>query len=65
MDVRSDIFTSARYSMRWSPDRRPSKGARRVSTLSAILHQEPTPISQLVPRMLHDLEKIVQALPEG
>ena len=44
---------------RWSAGRRRFEGDSKMSTLAAILKQEPKPISQLVPDIPPDLEKII------
>ncbi len=58
MPVRTSS-ASARCCMRWSTGPQAFHGDSKMSTLAAILNQEPKPVSQLVPGIPRDLEKII------
>jgi len=59
VDARSDIFSfgSLLYEMITGP--RAFQGQTKVSTLSAILHQEPKPASEIADEAPHELQKII------
>ncbi|MBP1599298.1 MAG: serine/threonine protein kinase, partial [Acidobacteria bacterium] len=59
VDARSDIFSlgSVRYEM--VTGQKAFQGTSKMSTLSAILHQEPKPVSGITPAIPADLEKLI------
>ncbi len=59
VDTRSDIFSFGALLYEMISGQKAFEGDSRVSTLAAILKQEPKPISQLVADVPPDLEKIV------
>jgi serine/threonine-protein kinase len=59
VDARSDIFSFGAVLYEMITGRRAFKGDSDVSTLSAVLRDEATPISALVPDVPHELEDIV------
>ncbi len=59
LDVRSDIFSFGSMLYEMLTGRRPFRGESNISTLAAILHQEPKPASESVPEIPRDLEQIV------
>jgi eukaryotic-like serine/threonine-protein kinase len=60
VDVRSDIFSFGSVLYEMVTGQKAFQGDTKMSTLAAIMNQEPKPVSQLVPGIPHDLEKIVQ-----
>jgi serine/threonine-protein kinase len=59
VDARSDIFSFGSVLYEMITGRRAFKGDSDISTLSAVLRDEATPISVLVPDVPHELEDIV------
>src|SRR5439155_24378272 len=59
VDARSDIFSFGSVLYEMATGQQAFHGDSRMSTLAAIMNQEPKPISQLVPGIPHDLEKII------
>src|SRR5205814_10210658 len=59
LDARSDIFSFGSVLYEMVTGRRAFEGARKISTLSAILHKEPPPAHDFIPASPRDLEKIV------
>ena len=59
VDARSDIFSFGSVLYEMVSGQKAFQGDSKLSTLAAILKQEPKPISQLVPDVPPDLEKII------
>ena len=59
VDARSDIFSFGSVLYEMVSGQQAFQGDSKMSTLAAILNQEPKPISQLVPGIPRDLEKII------
>jgi Tol biopolymer transport system component/predicted Ser/Thr protein kinase len=59
LDARSDIFSFGSVLYEMITGRRAFRGETRVSTLSAILKEEPQPVSGVVEDVPRDLEKVV------
>ncbi len=59
LDARSDIFSFGSVLYEMVTGRRAFEGATKISTLSAILHKEPSPAHDVIPDAPRDLEKIV------
>ena len=59
VDARSDIFSFGSVLYEMATGQQAFHGDSKMSTLAAILNQEPKPISQLVPGIPRDLEKII------
>jgi serine/threonine protein kinase len=59
VDARSDIFSFGSVLYEMITGRRAFRGETRVSTLSAILKEEPQPISTIAEYVPHELERIV------
>jgi Tol biopolymer transport system component/predicted Ser/Thr protein kinase len=59
LDARSDIFSFGSVLYEIVTGRRAFEGATKISTLSAILHKEPTPAHDVIPEAPRDLEKII------
>jgi eukaryotic-like serine/threonine-protein kinase len=59
VDVRSDIFSFGSVLYEMATGQQAFHGDSKMSTLAAILNQEPKPISQLVPGIPRDVEKII------
>ena len=60
LDGRSDIFSFGSVLYEMSTGRRAFQGETKLSTLSAILREEPKPASELAPAVPRELEKIIQ-----
>src|SRR5215472_3467299 len=59
IDARSDIFSFGSVLYEMVTGRRPFEGASKISTLSAILHQEQQPPGELAAGVPAELEKII------
>ena len=59
VDGRSDIFSFGSVLYEMVTARRAFEGATQISTLSAILHKEPKPASEISPAVPMELEKII------
>jgi serine/threonine protein kinase len=59
VDARSDIFSFGSVLYEMATGQQAFHGDSKMSTLAAIMNQEPKPISQLVPGIPRDLEKII------
>ena len=59
VDARSDIFSFGAVLYEMVSGQKAFEDDSKVSTLAAIFKQEPKPISQLVPAIPRDLEKII------
>ncbi len=59
LDARSDIFSFGTVLYEMFTGRHPFHGESRLSTLSAILNQEPKPVSEIAPDTPPELEKII------
>ena len=59
VDARSDIFSFGTVLYEMVSGQKAFEGDSKLSTLSAILKQEPKPISQVVPGIPSELEKII------
>ena len=59
VDARSDIFSFGSVLYEMATGRRAFGGASKIATLSAILHQEPLPLGDLVPDVPVEMEKII------
>ncbi len=59
VDPRTDIFSFGAVLYEMVTGQRAFRGETPMSTISAILRDEPIPLSQLTPEIPHDLEKIV------
>ncbi|MBK5292416.1 MAG: serine/threonine-protein kinase [Acidobacteriia bacterium] len=59
VDARSDIFSIGVVLYEMVTGRRPFRGETRLSTLSAILKEDPKPVSDLRPEVLPELERII------
>jgi eukaryotic-like serine/threonine-protein kinase len=60
VDARSDIFSFGGVLYEMLTGCKPFSGDSKLSTLSAILREEPKPLADAVPEISRDLEKIVQ-----
>jgi Tol biopolymer transport system component/predicted Ser/Thr protein kinase len=60
VDARSDIFSFGAVLYEMLTGRKAFSGDSKISTLSAILTQEPKPLSEIIPGIPRDLEKVVQ-----
>jgi eukaryotic-like serine/threonine-protein kinase len=59
VDARSDVFSFGLILYEMLSGRRAFEGSTRISTLAAILHKEPTPLTELVSSIPPELERIV------
>src|SRR5512136_1893954 len=59
VDARSDIFSLGSVLYEMVTGQKAFQGASKMSTLSAILHQEPKPVSGITPAIPADLEKLI------
>ena len=59
VDARSDIFSFGSVLYEMATGRRAFQGDSKISTLSAILHKEPQPASEISPGVPLELEKII------
>jgi eukaryotic-like serine/threonine-protein kinase len=59
VDARSDIFSLGSVLYEMVTGQKAFQGATKLSTLSAILHQEPKPVSGIMPAIPADLEKLI------
>jgi len=59
VDARSDIFSLGSVLYEMVTGQKAFQGTSKLSTLSAILHQEPKPVSGITPTIPSDLEKLI------
>ena len=59
VDARSDVFSLGAVLYEMLSGRRPFQGANRMSTLAAILEQEPKPLGEGGSRIPRDVERAV------
>jgi serine/threonine protein kinase len=59
VDARSDIFSLGSVLYEMVTGQKAFHGTSKMSTLSAILHQEPKPVSGITPTIPADLEKLI------
>jgi len=59
VDARSDIFSLGSVLYEMATGQKAFQGASKMSTLSAILHQEPKPVGTITPAIPPDLEKLI------
>ena len=59
VDARSDIFSLGSVLYEMVTGQKAFQGTSKMSTLSAILHQEPKPVSAIIPRIPADYEKLI------
>ncbi|HYW43428.1 MAG TPA: protein kinase [Bryobacteraceae bacterium] len=59
VDARSDIFSFGSVLYEMVTGRRAFQGATKISTLSAILREEPRPLGEIAPNVPAELEKII------
>jgi Tol biopolymer transport system component len=59
VDARSDIFSFGSVLYEMVTGQKAFQGTGKMSTLSAILHQEPKPIGSITPAIPADLEKLI------
>jgi Tol biopolymer transport system component len=59
LDARSDIFSFGSVLYEMLTGRQAFRGDSKMSTLAAILHKEPKPLSEVKEDVPHDLEKII------
>ncbi len=59
VDARSDIFSLGTVLYELFGGRKPFQGNSKIATLSAILHKEPAPLSEMAPDFREDLERTI------
>ncbi|MBI1787564.1 MAG: serine/threonine protein kinase [Acidobacteria bacterium] len=59
VDARSDIFSFGSVLYELVTGVRAFQGETKIATLSAILHREPKPFSEIAPSVPHELERII------
>lgn len=59
IDSRSDIFSFGAVLYEMTTGRRAFSGGTTISTLAAILNQDPRPVTELAPELPHELERII------
>jgi len=59
VDARSDIFSLGSVLYEMVTGQKAFQGTSKLSTLSAILHQEPKPVSGITPAIPADLERVI------
>jgi Tol biopolymer transport system component/predicted Ser/Thr protein kinase len=59
VDSRSDIFSFGSVLYEMATGMRAFQGQTKISTLSAILHQEPKPVGEITPAVPRELERII------
>ena len=59
VDRRSDIFSFGSVLYEMLTGRQPFSGGDKISTLAAILHQDPSPAHQLLPTLPTELDRII------
>ena len=59
VDARSDIFSLGSLLYEMVTGQKAFQGTSKISTLSAILHQDPKPVSGITPTIPADLEKLI------
>ncbi len=59
VDARSDIFSLGAVLYELFGGRKPFEGTSKIATLSAILHKEPAPLSEVAPDFREDLESTI------
>ncbi|MBI3645118.1 MAG: PD40 domain-containing protein, partial [Acidobacteriales bacterium] len=59
VDARSDIFSFGSVLYELVTGVRAFQGEAKIATLSAILHREPKPFSEIAPSVPHELERII------
>ena len=59
LDVRTDIFSLGAVLYEMFTGRRAFQGRSPVSTLAAILHHEPAPVSEIVPGIPREVERLI------
>ncbi len=59
LDSRSDIFSFGAVLYEMATGRRAFSGSTTISTLAAILNQDPRPATELAPELPHELERVI------
>ena len=59
VDARSDVFSLGSVLYEMLTGQKAFQGTSKMSTLSAILHQEPKPVTTIIPAIPADLEKLI------
>ncbi len=59
VDARSDIFSFGAMLYEMVSGRSPFHGSSAISTLAAILHEDPKPVSELTPGLPREIDRIV------
>ncbi len=59
LDARSDLFSFGSVLYEMVTGRLPFEGVNKISTLSAILHEEPPPLAEVAPDLPAELHKII------